>query len=209
MAQPATLVEAERRTVATHEAGHATVAWLVAPDRKLEVLSVIKRGSALGLLAHSDTEERWTRTRSELHNGIRISMGGLVAEELFFGETSSGVAGDLQAATQSAAQMVGAFGMAGTLVSLDALNGPGQGNLVAKVLADEPAAKAVEDILEHARDEVRTLLTNRRYLVAALRDALLERDELVGNEIADVLTEAEENASGSAIDLRDPAALTD
>ena len=209
VAQPAALVESERRTVATHEAGHATVAWLVAPDRKLEVLSIIKRGAALGLLAHSEAEERWTRTRSEIENIIRISMGGMVAEELFFGESSSGVAGDLSAATRAAAQMVGAFGMAGTLVSLEAVDLPGRGNLVAKVLADEASAQAVEAILGRAKREVTALLAERRYLVEALRDALLERDELIGAEIGAVLAAAEEVGGHTTLDLRDPAALTD
>ena len=62
--QPVEYTEDERRTIATHEAGHATVAYLVGKDRKLEVLSIIKRKDALGLLAHSDLEERFTKTRS-------------------------------------------------------------------------------------------------------------------------------------------------
>ncbi len=61
LAQPVEYAERERRTIATHEAGHATVAWLMAPGRTLEVLSIIKRKSSLGLLAHSDSEERFTR----------------------------------------------------------------------------------------------------------------------------------------------------
>jgi cell division protease FtsH len=203
--QPGALVEGERRTVATHEAGHATVAWLVAPDRHLEVLSIIKRGGALGLLAHSEAEERWTRTRSAMYNNIRISMGGLVAEQLFFGETSSGVAGDLHAATQAAAQMVGAFGMAGTLVSLEALDGPGRGNLVSKVLAEDTSREAVEAILEQARDEVTVLLAERGHLVAALRDALLERDELLGQEIVDVLVAADRLPAATTVDLCAPS----
>jgi cell division protease FtsH len=209
LTQPAALVEAERRTVATHEAGHATVAWLVAPTRTLEVLSIVKRRSSLGLLAHSDAEERWTRTRSEIEAGIRIAMGGLVAEQLFFGETTSGVAGDLQSATQAAAAMVGSFGMAGSLVSLDALDGPGRGNLVAKVLADDAAAAAVGAILERARDDVTDLLAAHRPLVAALRDALLERDELIGAEIGDVLAAAEASVAAATLDLRDDTAITD
>ena len=64
--QPVEYGDDEKRTIATHEAGHAVVAHLVGHDRKLEVLSIIKRRDALGLLAHSDKEERWTRTRSEL-----------------------------------------------------------------------------------------------------------------------------------------------
>ena len=67
--------EAERRTIATHEAGHATVAHLVGASRKLEVLSIIKRKDALGLLAHSELEERFTKTRSEIEAGIDIAFG--------------------------------------------------------------------------------------------------------------------------------------
>jgi ATP-dependent Zn protease len=209
VAQPAALGDNERRTVATHEAGHATVAWLVAPDRNLEVLSIVKRRSSLGLLSHSDAEERWTRTQSELEGHIRIAMGGLVAEEIFFGETSSGVAGDLRSATETAAQMVGSFGMAGTLVSLEAVDGPGRGNLVAKVLAEESGVKAVEAILDRARDDVTALLSRNRYLVVALRDALLERDELLGSEISDLLRATEDERRDALVDLRDPAQLTD
>src|SRR5688572_12057879 len=61
LAQPVEYSEAERRTIATHESGHATVAWLAGNSRKLEVLSIIKRKDALGLLAHSDREERFLK----------------------------------------------------------------------------------------------------------------------------------------------------
>ena len=111
LAQPVEYTEAERRTIATHEAGHATVAWLVGKGRKLEVLTIIKRKDALGLLSHSEEEERFTKTKSEVRALIDIAFGGMVAEELFFGESSTGVAGDLQAATLSACQMVGLMGM--------------------------------------------------------------------------------------------------
>ncbi len=74
--QPVEYTDEERRRIATHEAGHATVAYLVGKDRKLEVLSIIKRRGALGLLAHSDLEERFTKTRSEIVARIQIAMGG-------------------------------------------------------------------------------------------------------------------------------------
>ncbi len=118
IAQPVAYTESERRVIATHEAGHATVAHFTAPSRRLDVLSIIKRSDALGLLAHSDTEERFTRTRSECESLLRIAMGGMVAEEMYFGEASTGPSGDLAGATRLAAQMVGAYGMAGSLISL-------------------------------------------------------------------------------------------
>ncbi|MBV9660200.1 MAG: AAA family ATPase [Acidimicrobiales bacterium] len=205
LAQPVAYAQRERVTIATHEAGHAVTAWLVAPERHLEVLSIIKRSAALGLLAHSEPEERWTRTKQEIEALIRIAMGGLVAEELFFGDTSSGVSGDLHAATEAAAQMVGSFGMAGSLISLDAARTGGGVNIVAKVLSDETSRARVEAILDCAREDVRALLSDHHHLVEGLRDALLDRDELIGQEIEEVLRASEFAESARVVDLRDPA----
>ncbi|MCU1461420.1 MAG: ATP-dependent Zn protease, partial [Acidimicrobiales bacterium] len=188
--QPVEYAIEERQRIATHEAGHATVAHLVGTGRRLEVLSIIKRRDALGLLAHSETEERFTKTRTEIVALVQIAMGGMVAEELFFGEAGTGPAGDLHAATTAAAQMVGSLGMAGSLISFDAMAINGASNLVAKVLATDAGREAVDRILNDAKHAVRAMLDDRRVVVAALRDALLERDELVGDEIGDVIEKA-------------------
>jgi cell division protease FtsH len=195
---PVEYSEDERRAIATHEAGHATVAHLVGKGRRLEVLSIVKRGDALGLLAHSETEERFTRTRSEIEALIQIAFGGMAAEELFFGESGTGPAGDLQAATAAAAQLVGSLGLGGTLVSWDAAGGPPGANIVTKVLSSDRTREALERILDQAKDEVVRMLGRNRHLVEALRDALLARDELVGDEIGDVIGRAE----AGVIDLR-------
>jgi cell division protease FtsH len=211
--QPVEYTAEERRWIATHEAGHAVVAHLVGRDRRLEVLSIIKRKDALGLLAHSDTEERFTRTALELRTLMDISFGGMVAEELSFGQSGTGPAGDLAAATQVAAQMVGAYGMAGSLVSFNAVEaGPITQGLVGKVLADEAGRESVERLLEDSKTHVRQLLKDHRHLLEALRDALLEREELVGEEITDVLAMAEAmgpsglSAPGTEHSVRRPSA---
>ena len=207
--QPVEYTEAERRRIATHEAGHATVAYLVGQTgvdgrpglaRKLEVLSIVKRADALGLLAHSDLEERFTRTRPEIEALMRIAMGGLVAEEQWFGEISTGPAGDLQAATTAACQMVGSLGMGPSLISYDAMAVSGAGNVAAKVLSNDAAREAVDALLEDARAVARALVVANAHILEALRDALLERDELVGEEILEVIRSAE----AQVIDLREP-----
>jgi len=187
--QPVIYTEADRVAVATHEAGHATVAYFLGKRRRLEVLSIIKRRQSLGLLAHGDEEERFTRTRSEIEAAIAIALGGLVSEEVFFGESGTGPASDLGGATALAAQMVGSFGMAGSLISFDAIaEGPiGSKNLVGRVLADRDGKARVEEILDTQKARVTGLLEENRDVVIALRDALIARDELVGEEIADTI----------------------
>ncbi|MBC3761507.1 AAA family ATPase [Quadrisphaera oryzae] len=181
----------EARLIATHEAGHAVVAHLVAPQRRLEVLTIIKRAGALGLLAHGDAEEVWTRSRSELVALVQIAFGGQVAEELAFGDVSTGPSSDLAYATRIGAQMVGSAGMAGSLVSFAAAEASPVGEgLVGRVLGDASARGQLEELLGAQRESVRALLGANTHLVAALRDALLERHELIGHEITDVLAAA-------------------
>jgi cell division protease FtsH len=201
---PVAYTEHERRLIATHEAGHATMAWLVAPQRRLEVLTIVKRGEALGMLAHGDREDVFTRGRAELRGLIQIAFGGQVSEELFFGDVSTGPAGDLAYATQIAAQMVGAAGMAGSSVSFAAVHDTGLGgtDLVGKVLADANCRERVEALLDEQKAIARQLLAGNRHLVIALRDALLAREELVGSEITAVL-EAAGAQQQPLLDLRD------
>jgi ATP-dependent Zn protease len=193
MKNPVEYTELERRTVATHEAGHATVAYL-SGTRRLEVLSIVKRAGSLGLLAHGDRDEVYTRTRTEMHALIEIALGGMCAEELFFGEAGTGPGGDLAYATQIACEVVGSAGMAGSLVSLAAVeNGAfNSSNLIGRVLADPHTRPEVDRILAQSKARTRALLEANRHLVAALRDALLASEELIGEEITDVLVQAGE-----------------
>ncbi|MDH5505527.1 MAG: AAA family ATPase, partial [Acidimicrobiia bacterium] len=201
LAEPVDSPEHERDSIAIHEAGHATVAYLVGKGRRLEMLSIIKRREALGFLAHRMQEERHTQRRSELVALIQIALGGMVAEELFFGESGTGPGGDLAAATNAAVEMVGSLGMGDSLVSFRALDGGLLGgNLAAKVLSDNRARSQVETILTKNKERVDQLLGQHRHVIRALADALLERNELIGDEIIDVITAAE-RAHGLPIEI--------
>ncbi len=206
--EPTDYPEAEAEMIATHEAGHATVAYLVGKGRKLEMLSIIKRREALGFLAHRLQEERHTQRRGELLALLQIALGGMVAEELFFGESGTGPAGDLASATNIAVEMVGSLGLGGSLISYRALDGGALGgNLAAKVLSDPAGREDVDRLLADNKREVTKLLGAHRHLVEALRDALLEREELIDEEIIDVVQAAEaayaaRGGAGTIIDLR-------
>ena len=184
------------------------MAWLVGKGRKLEVLTIVKRRDALGLLMHSETEERFTKTRTEVRAMIDIAFGGMVAEELFFGESSTGVAGDLQAATVNACQMVGLLGMGRSLVSVAAIESTG-GGLVGKVLADDARRAEVEQLLADSKASVTTMLDEHRSVVEALRDALLVRHELIGEDILDVIRRAQSDPDILPGNLRDRPRIAD
>jgi ATP-dependent Zn protease len=206
---PTTYTPEEKRRIATHEAGHATIAYLcgrddgLEPIRKLEILSIIKRRGALGVLGHADDVERFTKSRSELLSLVRIAFGGMVAEEIEFGESGTGPSADIADATRLAAQMVGALGMGGSLLSFDAARGPAGDDLVTKVLADDQARAAADKMLTEAKVDAERLLRRHRPIHSALRDALLERGELVGDEILDVISAAIIRDELTEIDLRE------
>jgi cell division protease FtsH len=201
LAQPTTYTEGERLAIATHEAGHATAAYFLGTTRRLEVLSIIKRRQSLGLLAHADLEERFTKSRSELEAQLAISLAGMASEQLFLGESGTGPASDLAAATEVAALMVGALGMTGSLASFEAIGeGPVNArNLVAKVLGDTEGKGRVEYLLADQKRRADKVLEDNRDVVDALKRALMERDELVGEEISRVIVEALENRRTASI----------
>ncbi|MFZ0325495.1 MAG: AAA family ATPase [Actinomycetes bacterium] len=209
LGQPVTYTDHERRLIATHEAGHATVAYLVAPERRLEILTIIKRRSALGMLAHGDAEEVYTRSRKEMLGLIQIAFGGQCSEELFFGDVSTGPGGDLLYATNVAAEMVGSCGMIDSLVSFAAIqNGAfNDSNIAGRVLSDPDGRAQVEELLQQQKMKVVGLLQSNAHLVEALRDALVEREELIGDQITEVLDAAKAAGPRGVIDLRDAASV--
>jgi ATP-dependent Zn protease len=201
LAEPTEYTIEERANIAVHESGHAVVAYLVGEGRRMNLLSIVKRKDALGLLAHTETEERYTKRRSETVALMQIALGGMVAEELFYGESGTGPAGDLATATNIAVEMIGSLGMGDSLISFRAVDrGIAGGNLGASVLADEKARSAVDALLTEQKAVVTALLRDNRHLIETLRDELLERDELVEREIADILDHAQDRRAAS-IDL--------
>jgi ATP-dependent Zn protease len=192
LGQPVSYTAHEKRLIATHEAGHATAAFMVAPHRRLEILSIVKRREALGMLAHGDSEDVYTRSRGDLIALIQIALAGQCAEEIFFDEISTGPSGDLLYATNVAAQMVGAAGMTGSLISFAAVQGSAfsDTNIVGRVLADPEGRAKVEELLQEQKAAIKGRLEANQHLVAALRDALMDRNELIGPEIQAVLRAA-------------------
>ncbi|HVA29785.1 MAG TPA: AAA family ATPase [Gaiellaceae bacterium] len=142
-------VEHETRAVAIHEAGHATTAHIYRPDLESSRLSIKMRGGSLGHHQAFQKEERFSQWHSEAMGDLVHVLGAMAAEHAFYGETSSGVGGDLQYATARAATMVGAAGM-----------GPQRVELNGARFADESEDETRKRIMRRF-EEIGTQLMNR------------------------------------------------
>jgi cell division protease FtsH len=186
----------EKKTVAYHECGHALVAELVPGADPVSKISIIPRGvAALGYTQQLPTEDRYLMTRSELLGKIYVLLGGRVAEEMIFGDVSTGAQNDLQKATEIARTMVTQFGMSERigLVSLEGprtplfLPVPTQGP---KEYSEETARtidQEVKKILAEAHGKVREILSAHRQALEELAKLLLEKEVIERPELQTIL----------------------
>jgi cell division protease FtsH len=190
--QPVKYSPREKAMVAVHEGAHAVASYALERDEmQIQVITIQKRESALGLVSSQQIEEMFLRTQKQLLARIQVSLAGLVAEEIWYGQTTSGPSSDLVNATRNAAAYVGVYGMGRSLISA-AASGPGPyGDMdpIGVVLSDGERRKEIDAILNDCRDNVRNLLLKKRHVVEGVRDALLEREELVGDEIEVLMAE--------------------
>jgi cell division protease FtsH len=189
--QPVKYNQREKEMVATHEAGHAVASYsLERGEMQLQVITIQKRESALGLVHGQEVEELFTRTQRQILARMQVALAGLAAEDIWYGQTTSGPSSDLVNATTSAAAYVGLFGMGKTLHSVAAI-APSMmdGDPIGNVLKDPDRRKEVDELLESSREQVTALLREKRLVVEGIRDALLAREELIGDEIEEIMAE--------------------
>jgi cell division protease FtsH len=190
--QPVKYMQREKEMVATHEAAHAVASYsLERGELQIQVISIQKRESALGLVSTQQIEEMFLRTQKQMIARIQVSLAGLVAEEIWYGQSTSGPSSDLVNATRTAAAYVGLFGMGRTLSSVAAA-GPspfGDVDPIGRVLSDKARLEEIDALLNDCKDRVRNLLLKKRHVVDGIRAALLEREELIGDEIEALMAE--------------------
>jgi len=189
--QPVKYSPREKEMVATHEAAHAVASYsLERGELQIQVITIQKRESALGLVSTQEIEEMFLRTQKQLLARMQVSLAGLVAEEIFFGQSTSGPSSDLVNATRTGAAYVGLFGMGKSLVSVGAMAPTAlDGDPIRAVLSDGERRKEIDAILDDCRNRVRALLLQKRHVIEGIRDALLEREELIGDEIEALMAE--------------------
>jgi cell division protease FtsH len=186
----------EKEIVAFHESGHAIVAESVEHADPVHKITIIPRGiAALGYTQQQPTEDRYLMTRSELLDRLAVLLGGRVAEELVFGEISTGAQNDLQRATDIARSMVAEYGMSDRLglVTYERERRPmflPESFSPAKTYSEEKAAQIDEEIsrvIEEAHQRVRGILAEHRMVLDDLAHLLLEKELVPGEELRKML----------------------
>jgi cell division protease FtsH len=187
------LSEKERRVVAFHEAGHAIVATALPDIDPVQKITIIPRGiGALGYTMQRPSGDKYLSTRSELKQRLTVLLGGRTAEQIVFGEISTGAADDLQRAAAIARDMVVRFGMSDALGNLvfterppDLLSGRA-GELDSSEDTRERIDAAVERLIVEAGDLARTILTLHRTVLDQLAGTLLTQESVEGDSMPKV-----------------------
>ena len=181
------MTAADRRRTAYHEGGHAVVGMLTPGADPVRKISIIPRGQSLGVTFSAPDTDRFNYSDQELLAKIKVALGGRVAEELVFGDLTTGSESDFQQLTQIARQMVGRWGMNPVIGTVVVLPLDGRGPLLPG--ADEVSQETqrlvdeeVRKLVAAAHDEATALLTANRDKLDRLAEALLEHETLDQDE---------------------------
>jgi cell division protease FtsH len=175
--------DADRRRTAYHEGGHAIVGMLTPGADPVRKVSIIPRGMALGVTFSAPDADRFNYLAPEILGKIKVALGGRAAEDVVFGEISTGAESDIEQLTSLARQMVGRWGMSDALGPVTVIPRDGSGPFLPGAAEVSPETqKLVDDevrrIVTEAYDQVVALLTEHRAQLDSLANALLEHETL-------------------------------
>ena len=177
-----TMSPADRRAIAYHEAGHAVAARYLQQENRIQKASIIRMGDALGVVQRSSREERYTRHAKEIETDIMVSLGSRAVEEVILHTRMSGAGSDLQTATFLAMSYIGQLGMGPTLLSMGAsgaMTPPG------------PVLRLADRLLDELFEETKRLIREKEYAVHAIAGALMQKGELIGQELDEIFDAAD------------------
>ncbi|MHB1415637.1 MAG: ATP-dependent zinc metalloprotease FtsH [Chloroflexota bacterium] len=174
----------EKAITAYHEAGHALVAHALPHVDPVQKITIVSRGAMGGYTRVLPTEDRHIFTRSEFKDTLAWALGGQAAEEIVFGEMSTGASNDIERATHVARKMVTEYGMSERLgpVSLGRKDGAVFSNEIAFEIDQE-----VRTLMSAARETAHSVLEERRDILVALAEILIDQETIEGEELLAVL----------------------
>jgi cell division protease FtsH len=187
--------EKERLITAFHELGHAIVGHMLPNCDPVHKISIISRGQALGYTISLPTEDKFLTSRAELTDTMAMTLGGRAAEEIVFGEITTGASNDLEKVTETAKQMVMRFGMSERLgprvfghdrgqpfLGREFNSEPDYSDEIAREIDDE-----IRRIVEGAHQTAKDLLTEKREELDRISNILLERETIDADQFLALL----------------------
>ena len=209
----------EKKTIAYHEAGHATVSWLLEHASPLLKVTIIPRGRALGAAWYLP-EERQLTTREQIMDEMAYALGGRASEELIFGRISTGALNDLEKITKQAYAMVSFFGMSDKVGNISFYDSSGQSDFGFTKPYSEKTAELIDQevnqIIAESYLRAKEVLKNNMKGLTELAELLLEKEvifsedleRIFGKRKADLLKDQKEAEAKSALALKDGQALS-
>ncbi len=185
------MTDEDKKITAYHEAGHTVLAVMVPGADPLHKVTIIPRGRALGVTWQLPVGDRYNTTKEWMEGRIAISMGGRIAEEVFFNQFSTGASNDIQQATDMARSMVTEYGMSDKLGPLN-YGGPQQEIFLGRDFSQqrnfsEDTARVIDaevhEIVTRNYERAKRIIIEKREGLVAIAEALLVRETLDGNDV--------------------------
>ncbi len=195
------LTPQEKRTIAYHEAGHATVSWLLEHASPLIKVTIIPRGKALGAAWYLP-EERQITTREQLMDEMASILGGRVSEQLTFGRLSTGALNDLERVTKLARAMVAYYGMSPEVGTLSYYDSTGQSDMAFTKPYSEKTAQQIDAetrrLIDEAYRMAEQVLTTHRDGLRELAELLLDREVIFTEDVERILGKRKKSEEAAA-----------
>ncbi|MFC2096306.1 ATP-dependent zinc metalloprotease FtsH [Bacteroidota bacterium] len=180
------ITKEEKKTIAFHEAGHATISWLLEHAHPLVKVTIIPRGRALGAAWYLP-EERQITTRDQLLDEMCAALGGRVSEELMFGKISTGAMNDLEKITKQAYAMIAYFGMSEKVGHISFYDSSGQSDMAFTKPYSEKTAELIDNevknLIEEAYKRSIEILKKHKDGLTQLADILLEKEVIFSEDL--------------------------
>ncbi|MBU0966931.1 MAG: ATP-dependent zinc metalloprotease FtsH [Proteobacteria bacterium] len=182
----------EKRITAFHEAGHALTAWMLPGADPVHKVTIIPRGKALGLTMQLPEEDKLSHSKSYLFNNLCILLGGRIAEEIAFGDITTGAGNDIDRVSDLARKMVCEWGMSeeiGTITFKAASPATGHPG---PIISEATALKidgAVKNLVNSAYDTSKKILSDNRKILDAMTQALLDHETITTEDIKKIVKE--------------------
>ena len=197
------ITDQEKRVVAWHEAGHALVSELLPTVDKVQKVSIVPRGKALGYTLNLPQEDRYLKTRQELVDYMKVLLAGRVSEQITFGRITTGAADDLSRVTAIARSMIHEYAMGTTIRSHQV---PADDSAVSEALR-QIRDEEVQSVTEEAYRGAEELLVDHRDLLDEIAERLLTNEVIEHEEIREILA-AYRDAPAPSREVRERVAGT-